>query len=360
MTVAVPASTPKLGCSIADSGYSTAYIGSSNMSASALVEGLEWNVRVSRSENSRVLKKFESTFESYWQDCEFETYLPERDRNRFVCAVKEEKGGYSTSLLSYHLDVTPYPFQSEILDKLQAEREVHGRWKNLVVAATGTGKTVMAALDYRRVQEAWPRARLLFVAHRGEILEQSLVTFRAVMKDGSFAEMWTGQHQPTQSDHLFASVQKLANEDLESLASDHFDILIVDEFHHAAAPTYQRLLDHFQPRLLLGLTATPERADGQSVTGWFEGHVAAELRLWHALDRGLLCPFQYFGVHDNTNLKNVPARGRHYLASGLESLYTGDQAQGRDHHPSAQSAGLKPGRDAGARISVSAWSTRSL
>ncbi len=310
-----------------DSGYSTAYIGSSNMSAPALVEGLEWNVRVSRTENPRVLKKFESTFESYWQDCEFESYQTERDRDRFVSAVKEERGDYTVSYLNYHLDVTPYPFQREILDRLEAERELHGRWKNLVVAATGTGKTVMAALDYHRVQGSLPRARLLFVAHRQEILEQSLVTFRGVMKDGSFGEMWTGQHQPTQSDHLFASVQKLASEDLETMASDHFDVLIVDEFHHAAAPTYQRLLDHFQPRLLLGLTATPERADGQSVTGWFDGHVAAELRLWHALDRGLLCPFQYFGVHDNTNLESVPSRGRHYLVSGLETLYTGDQAR---------------------------------
>ena len=307
-----------------NTGYSTAYIGSSNMSEAALRDGLEWNVRLSRTENPRVLKKFESTFESYWQDTEFEPYSPERDRERFARAVADQKGSY-TPFLNYHPDVTPYTFQTEILEKLETERELHGRWKNLVVAATGTGKTVMAALDYRRVQSQWKTARLLFVAHRAEILEQSLSTFRAVLKDGNFAEMWTGQHQPSQSDHLFASVQKLTNVDLQDFQPDHFDIIIVDEFHHAAAPTYDRLLQHFQPRLLLGLTATPERADGMSILGWFDGHIAAELRLWSALERGLLCPFQYFGIHDNTDLRSVDWRGKQYVISSLESVYTGDQ-----------------------------------
>jgi superfamily II DNA or RNA helicase len=305
-----------------DTGYSTAYVGSSNMSSSALQDGLEWNVRLSRTENPRVLKKFESTFESYWQDTEFERYLPQRDHQRFVSAVKEQQ---YFQPLHYHLDVTPYPFQAEILERLQTERELHGRWKNLVVAATGTGKTVMAGLDYQHVKSRWKRATLLFVAHRGSILEQSLRTFRAILKDGTFGELWTGQHKPTQSEHLFASVQKLANVDLNDLDPQHFDVVIVDEFHHAAAPTYDRLLAHFRPKLLLGLTATPERADGRSVLGWFDQHIAAELRLWSALERGLLCPFQYFGIHDNTDLRSVEWKNRRYVPSALESVYTGDQ-----------------------------------
>ena len=183
----------------------------------------------------------------------------------------------------------------------------------------------MAGLDYKRVKSTWNRARLLFVAHRGEILQQSLTTFRAILKDGEFGDLWTGQHQPTQSDHLFASVQKLSHEDLESFQPDHFDVLIIDEFHHAAANTYDRLLRHFRPKLLLGLTATPERADGRSVLSWFNGHIAAELRLWSALERGLLCPFQYFGISDNTDLRGVDWRGKKYVVSQLESVYTGDQ-----------------------------------
>lgn len=308
-----------------DTGYSTAYIGSSNMSAAALQDGLEWNVRISRAENPRILTKFQGAFESYWEDGEFELYTPGQDRERFLQALRNETATEATP--NYTLDVKPYPFQLEILQRLETERQVHGRWRNLVVAATGTGKTVMAGLDYRRLFGG--RARLLFVAHREEILEQSLVTFRAILKDGSFGDKWTGRASPSQQDHLFASVQKLANVDLSTIAADHFEVVIVDEFHHAAAPTYTRLLEHFRPRLLLGLTATPERADGKSVLEWFEGSAAVELRVWDALERGLLCPFQYFGSHDNTNLTGVAFDRGRYDQIQLENVYTGDDARVR-------------------------------
>ncbi len=308
-----------------ESGLSTAYIGSSNLSSAALVDGLEWNVRVSQVENPRVLEKFQATFDAYWEDGEFEPYDPGRDRERFLRASRRERWD-EDEVPEYALEVRPYPFQEEILERLQVERQMHGRWRNLVVAATGTGKTVVAALDYRRILQQWGEARLLFVAHRDEILTQSLATFRAVLREGSFGEKWTGAETPTQDRHLFASVQKLARVDLGELAPDRFDVLVVDEFHHAEAPTYARLLKHFHPRLLLGLTATPERADGLSVLDWFDGHVAAELRVWDALDRGLLAPFQYFGVHDNTDLRSVSWRGG-YEVTDLEMVYTGNQAR---------------------------------
>ncbi len=307
------------------SGFSTAYVGSSNMSSAALQDGLEWNVRLSPSENPRVLKKFEATFESYWRDPEFEPYRPDRDRDRFVRAVREQGPSYDG--LTYSLEVRAYPFQQEILDRLSAERELHNRHRNLVVAATGTGKTVIAGLDYCRYHRAEKRARLLFIAHRAEILKQSLTTFRAILKDGTFGDLWTGSDHPQQDDHLFASVQKLSNVDLQRFEPDHFDLVIIDEFHHAAAPTYDRLLQHFKPKILLGLTATPERSDGASVLHWFEGRVATELRLWDALERGLLCPFHYFGIHDNTDLSAVPFQRGRYRSSGLENLYTGNDAR---------------------------------
>lgn len=308
-----------------ETGFSTAYIGSSNLSSSALLDGLEWNVRTSCIDASDIVEKFRATFESYWEDPEFEPYEPERDRKRFDQAVRAERGKDDELNLAL-LDVHPYPHQQEILDRLDAERRLHGRTRNLVVAATGTGKTIIAALDYRRCRSEWGE-RLLFVAHRKEILDQSRRKFAAVLKDGSFGERWVEGDRPTELRHVFASIQTLANVDLAALPPDAFDIVIVDEFHHAAAPSYERLLQHLKPRILLGLTATPERADGESVVTWFDDHVAADLRLWDALERGLLCPFQYFGIHDGIDLSRLAWKRGRYETNELERIYTGNDAR---------------------------------
>src|SRR5690606_9182204 len=134
-----------------------------------------------------------------------------------------------------------------------------------LVAATGTGKTVMAALDYQRLRKRLPRARLLFVAHRKEILDQSLATFRHALRDAAFGERWVDGERPARFEHVFASIQSLSASRLDNLTPDHFDVVIVDEFHHAAARTYQALLEHLLPRELLGLTATPERNDDEPI-----------------------------------------------------------------------------------------------
>jgi len=185
-----------------------------------------------------------------------------------------------------YLDVTPWPHQTEILETLDAERQRHQRWKNLVVAATGTGKTVVAALDYKRLRERatfGPDPRILFVAHRQELLNQSLGTFRQVLRDGQFGERYVAGHVPTEWRHVFGSVQSLTRLDLDRLPPDTFDIVIVDELYRAGAPTYTRLLGHLRPKLLLGLTATPERTDNEDILHYFDGHIAAEMRLWDAL-----------------------------------------------------------------------------
>ncbi|ARA92867.1 hypothetical protein AWN76_006615 [Rhodothermaceae bacterium RA] len=306
-----------------ETGFSTAYIGSSNLSAAAQLDGLEWNVRVSAIDAPQILHKFEATFDTYWEDPEFVPYhATGEDRRRFDAATRREQGGEDDTALSF-FDIRPYPFQQEILERLEVEREVHHRRANLIVAATGTGKTVMAALDYRRLCEQHGPLTLLFVAHRKEILQQSRSTFRQVLRDGSFGELYVDGRRPERGTHLFASVQSLSRLDLADIPPDTFDVLIIDEFHHAAAATYERLLRHFEPRVLLGLTATPERADGQDVLRWFDGHIAAELRLWDAIDRGLLAPFQYFGVHDQVDLSHIRwTRGR-YDTAELEGLYTG-------------------------------------
>lgn len=308
-----------------DTGYSTAYVGSSNLSHTALLDGLEWNVRLSEVETPALLHKFRATFESYWADSSSESYQPERDAERFDQAVRSTRQGPSAPFIG--LDVNPYPHQVEILERLATERERHNRHRNLVVAATGTGKTVVAALDYKRIRADGTHPSLLFVAHRREILEQSLQTFRAVLKDGTFGEPLYDGQRPQSGQHVFASIQSLSHLNLDELPVAHFKVVIIDEFHHSEAPTYRRLLDHVKPDELLGLTATPERADERSILSRFEGRMAVELRLWEALERGLLCPFQYFGLHDNVDVSRVAWRRRGYDATELGNLYTADDAR---------------------------------
>jgi superfamily II DNA or RNA helicase len=308
-----------------NSGWDTGYVGSSNLSRSALVDGLEWNVRLSRGDTPLLLHKFAATFDSYWADPRFETYEPDRDGTRLDQALRTASGQIPISIAG--LEVRPYPYQQAMLDQLDVERKVHGRWRNLVVAATGTGKTVVAALDYRRLVEEFGGLSLLFVAHRREILEQSRATFAAVLTDGTFGETWVGGRRPTGWQHVFASIQSLHADGLASVRPEQFDVVIVDEFHHAEAATYRSLLEHITPKVLLGLTATPERADGGDVTEWFDGHIATELRLWHALEQDLLCPFHYFGIADNTDLRGIGWRRGAYDISGLSNLYTGNDAR---------------------------------
>jgi superfamily II DNA or RNA helicase/HKD family nuclease len=312
-----------------DSGFSTAYIGSSNLSATAMLDGLEWNVRLSRADNAPILAKFEAAFEQYWADPEFEAYDPARDGERFEKAVHRERGrGVDTELpLLAAIEVTPRPHQQEILDDLAAER-ARGHTRNLVVAATGTGKTVVAALDYRRLAKAWggsTRPSLLFVAHRDEILRQSQQTFRLALGDGSFGERLVGGETPAAGRHVFASIQSLSADRLAQIRSDAYDVVIVDEFHHAAAESYDRLLEHLRPRYLLGLTATPERADGRSILHHFDQRIASELRLWKALDQGLLAPFQYFGV-EGPDVSHVAWKRGRYDTADLSNVYTAGDA----------------------------------
>lgn len=305
-------------------GFTTAYIGSSNLSKAAISSGLEWNVKVTARDLPSTVQKITATFDSYWNSTEFEFYK-EDERERLCRALRAERMMGSGSSRAFVFDIHPYPYQQEILDKLHAEREVRGLNRNLVVAATGTGKTVISAFDYRRFCKNNPgqKNRLLFVAHREEILKQSCDTFQGVLKDPNFGELFVGNFKPASFDHLFISVQTLNSQTLyDSLPADYYDYIIVDEFHHAAAPTYQKLLNHFTPKVLLGLTATPERMDGKSILDYFGGRIAAEIRLPEAIDRKLLCPFQYFGVADTVDLTELRWVRGGYDKSQLTSVYS--------------------------------------
>ena len=308
-------------------GFGTAYIGSANLSLPALTEGLEWVVKVSQYESAHLWEKVRATFETYWEDREFVAYSPE-DRDRLAAALaKEHQRPETATDAEFGFDIQPYNFQQMILDKLLAEREIHGRTHNLVVAATGTGKTVIAAFDYRRFQETLRSrsrgaiARLLFIAHRAEILQQARSCFRGVLRDPNFGDLLVGGERPERSDHLFASIQSYNSHRLyERLAPDHYDYVVVDEFHHAPAESYQRLLEFVRPQVLLGLTATPERMDAKDIMPYFGGRVSAEIRLPEAINQQLLSPFQYFGVTDTVDLSGVKWQ-RGYAAADLEALY---------------------------------------
>ena len=310
------------------SGLHTAYIGSSNLTHTAQIDGLEWNVRVSAAENPGVIERFEAAFEQYWQEPEFEDYDPQTDTERIDRALLQQGRGIrslDSATPTLLVDVAPKPHQSVALEALEAERQ-RGHNRNLVVAATGTGKTWIAAFDFKRLRRQGSGNSLLFVAHRDEILRQSQQVFQLVLREPDFGERLVGGERPQSGRHVFASVQSLANR-IDHLDPKGFDVVIVDEFHHAAAASYDRLLSRLKPRFLLGLTATPERADGRSVLEWFDGRIASESRLWDALDLGLLCPFHYFGVNDEMDLSAVRFERGRYVPGDLDRVLTGDHAR---------------------------------
>ena len=304
-----------------NTGFSTAYIGSSNLSNPALSNGLEWNLKVSEYTSKDVVDSFNKTFESYWNDEEFRTFLPTDENNKKE--LKESLNIRLNNETSYaFFDLYPYSHQKEILEDLTLEREEYNSYKNLVVAATGTGKTMIAAFDYKNQIKNGDK-KLLFLAHRKEILEQSLYSFRGVLKDQNFGELWVGNYSPVDKTHLFASVQTLnSSENYKDFNQDYFDYIVIDETHHAAASSYLEILKYFKPEILLGLTATPERMDGKNILEYFNNRIASEIRLPDAVNRKLLSPFHYFGVTDSENLSHLKWSRGGYEVSELENVYT--------------------------------------
>ncbi|AHM57933.1 ABC-type uncharacterized transport system, periplasmic component (plasmid) [Peptoclostridium acidaminophilum DSM 3953] len=314
-----------------ETGFSTAYIGSSNISNPALTSGLEWNIKVTEKDSFDILRKFEATFESYWNDSEFVHFCGgnEEEVQRLRAALSKNRQGRDDSYVEF--DIQPYHYQKEMLEKLRVEREVFGRYKNLLVAATGIGKTVISAFDYKRFRQASKASsRILFVAHREEILKQSLRTFRVILKDPNFGDLLVGGSVPEEIDNLFISIQSFNSTRLyERTSEDFYDYIIVDEFHHAAAESYQKLLGHYKPKILLGLTATPERMDGKNVLEYFEDTIAGEMRLNEAIDRKLLSPFQYFCVSDTEDLSRLKWGRRGYDIRELENVYTSSKLRSK-------------------------------
>ena len=293
---------------VRNSGMNTAYIGSSNLSKSAQTEGLEWNMRVTSVENPHIIKTALATFELYWNSPNFEDFRI-GGIEKFNKEIHRNIFHSETSDFVYQR-YTLLPHQKQILDKLRVEREDRGNFKNLIVAATGTGKTVISAFDYQEFARTHSRARILFTAHREEILRQSLNAYRSVLQDANFGTLWVGANRPQEAseyEHLFVSISMFNSRFEEFFAlldSDFYDYIVIDEAHHSQADSYRKLFDHFQPQLLVGLTATPERMDGKDLRPDFGNRISAEIRLPQALQAGLLTPFQYLCISDDTDLSD--------------------------------------------------------
>jgi superfamily II DNA or RNA helicase len=306
-----------------NSGFHTGYIGSSNFSRSALTDGLEWNLKITTKEVSHIIDKFQKTFDTYWLNDEFEIFNELIHKEKLTDALKQGKFSKEYVNNTSFFEIKPFPYQNEILEKLEVERTIHNRYRNLLVAATGTGKTVISAFDYKRFKQENKSAKLLFVAHRKEILTQSMSKFQGILKDNNFGELWVDGMVPNNFEYVFASVQSVNNQinDIQ-LSPDFYDFIIIDECHHQAANSYRAVINYFKPKILLGLTATPERMDGGDILEDFSNRIAAEIRLPEALNRKLLCPFQYFGITDSIDLSNVSWERGRYVASELTNLYT--------------------------------------
>jgi superfamily II DNA or RNA helicase len=308
---------------VRNTGFNTGYIGSSNLSHSALTSGLEWNLKITSQEIPHILEKSLNTFEAYWESNEFESFDGEiESREKLAQALRQAKGSFEAQT-EYFFDLKPFPHQQEILEQLAVERGLHKRYRNLVVAATGTGKTLISAFDFSRYLKKHPDAKFLFVAHREEILKQARSSFRGVLRNSHFGEMWVGGLAPDHYRQLFVSIQTLNNQlGNLNLSENYYDYIVIDEVHHIAANSYREVLSRFSPNILLGLTATPERHDGTDILEDFCGVIAAELRLPEAINRRYLCPFQYFGIDDDTDLRTISWRRGRYDAAQLTNLYT--------------------------------------
>ncbi|AUC83263.1 DUF3427 domain-containing protein [Lacinutrix sp. Bg11-31] len=306
-----------------NTGFHTAYIGSSNFSRSALTDGLEWNLKVTTKEVSHIIDKFQKTFDAYWQSDDFELFDDSIHKEKLQEALKQSKLSKPYANTATFFDIKPFPYQNEVLEKLEVERTVHNRHRNLVVAATGTGKTVISAFDYKRFKQNNKSAKLLFLAHRKEILQKSLSTFQGVLRNNNIGELWVDGMVPDNFEFVFASVQSVNNQfKKHNLTPEYYDYIIIDECHHQTANSYREIINYFKPKVLLGLTATPERMDGGDILEDFDNKIAAEIRLPEAMNRKLLCPFQYFGITDSIDLTTVNwVRGK-YVASELTNLYT--------------------------------------
>lgn len=307
--------------------FATAFVGSSNLSHAALRTGIEWNARVDRHRDREAYSAIVDAYETWWTaavplTAEWIVEYARRARAAplFALPPGEEDEEWRAGPRD------PHPIQREALAALERSR-AEGRNRALCVLATGLGKTWLAAFDIAAFAEKNGKSvRVLLLAHREELLVQAANTFRQALRDARVRFGWfVGDKNDLEGDIVFASVQKLSRpEHLDRLVPARFDYVVVDEVHHGTAPSYHSIIDRLDPRFLLGLTATPERADGADVAGLFDDHVAYRADLGEGIQRKLLVPFGYFGLKDETNYGAIPFRNRRFDPAALEQAVDTD------------------------------------
>lgn len=305
--------------------YSTIYIGSSNISRSALTSGIEWNYRFSSKTDTQNYEKFYNTFVDLFENHSVvidDDELKRYSKNWHRPAVSKDLDRYDLQDSKTSNNIVlfePRGVQIEALCSLENTR-AEGARRALVQAATGVGKTYLAAFDSKKYE------RVLFVAHREEILKQAAESFKNVRNSDDYG-FFDGESKCTDKSVIFASVATLGRDEYlnnKYFASDYFNYIVIDEFHHAINDQYQRIVNYFNPQFLLGLTATPERMDGRNIYEICDYNVPYEISLKEAINKGMLVPFHYYGIFDDTDYSKLHiVRGR-YDEKELNETYIGN------------------------------------
>ena len=302
------------------------YIGSSNISKSALTSGIEWNYRFSSQKDPENYEKFYQTFEDLFEnhsivvdDEELKRYSKSWHRPAAFKDLDRYDQNEENEDTKVRLLFEPRGAQIEALCALENSR-AEGATKGIIQAATGVGKTYLAAFDSKNYQ------KVLFVAHREEILKQAAVSFKNVRNSDDYGFFYSGE-KTTDKSVIFASVATLGRQEYltaKYFAPDYFNYIVIDEFHHAVNDQYMRIVNYFKPQFLLGLTATPERMDGRNIYEICDYNVPYEISLTEAINKGMLVPFRYYGIYDETDYSGIHPVHGHYEEKDLNGIYVGN------------------------------------
>lgn len=279
-------------------------VGSSNLTAQALKVNYEWNVKLTSHENGEIVHHFNNQFEEVWGAAHplTEAWIEQYEQiymhmldNQVIDKVVELPTIYQSNAIKEALEIIPNKMQQAALQQIHTVREA-GKDKGLIISATGTGKTYLAAFDVRR---SAPK-RMLFIVHREQILHKAKTDFQRVLggMDDDFGVL-SGSHKQANAKYLFATIQTISKQEtLQQFDCAAFDYILIDEVHKAGAQSYHKVIDYFTPQFFMGMTATPERTDDVNIYELFDYNIAYEIRLQEALEEDMLCPFHYFGVTD--------------------------------------------------------------